>query len=322
MKIELARRILEIGIEYDNDEVDIPHDMLKRQYKRQALIYHPDKNKSPNAIERFREAKEAFDTLEGYYGYGDCDMNILDDSFSESVSHCSYLNIMISFIQYIIKMETMTDEHSMVFSMIMEKLSNCCENQAIIILQKIELGLLIKIHKSLTNIKHILHIPDSIIDKIKSIIIIKESECSHEQLVLYPTLDDLFNHNVYITHRNNHKIMIPLWASELVYEMNEQRDLIITCVPIVPSNIYIESNNDIIVDLDYDIGSFWGKSEIDVYIGQKSIKIHVSCIKFQDEQVILFENEGIPRFNEDSIYNISNKSTIVINLRLTNNLVK
>uniref|UniRef100_F7CKI0 DnaJ heat shock protein family (Hsp40) member B1 n=1 Tax=Equus caballus TaxID=9796 RepID=F7CKI0_HORSE len=36
---------------------------IKRAYRRQALRYHPDKNKEPGAEERFKEVAEAYDVL-------------------------------------------------------------------------------------------------------------------------------------------------------------------------------------------------------------------------------------------------------------------
>lgn len=36
---------------------------IKRAYRRQALRFHPDKNKEPGAEERFKEVAEAYDVL-------------------------------------------------------------------------------------------------------------------------------------------------------------------------------------------------------------------------------------------------------------------
>jgi hypothetical protein len=40
-------------------------EQIKRAYRRLALRYHPDRNKSPKAAERFKEVREAYAVLTG-----------------------------------------------------------------------------------------------------------------------------------------------------------------------------------------------------------------------------------------------------------------
>jgi DnaJ-class molecular chaperone len=70
MNLHEACRILDIN--NDNDE-DILETTLIRQYRKMSLVYHPDKNKSIDATQKFLQVRESYDFLGKYLGYTDED---------------------------------------------------------------------------------------------------------------------------------------------------------------------------------------------------------------------------------------------------------
>lgn len=61
-----------LGINNHNEE-DIPETTLIKQYRKMSLAYHPDKNKSIDAIQKFIQVRESYDYLGKYLGYADED---------------------------------------------------------------------------------------------------------------------------------------------------------------------------------------------------------------------------------------------------------
>jgi hypothetical protein len=66
MNVRQALQILNVGGGYINIK-DIPYSAIKTAYRKQALLFHPDKNKSDDAQEVFIEIKTAFDVLTSAY---------------------------------------------------------------------------------------------------------------------------------------------------------------------------------------------------------------------------------------------------------------
>jgi hypothetical protein len=293
-----------------NDEINI--EILKRQYRRKALQYHPDKNKSVDASEKFNNIKNAYEYLLKYLD----DPNI-DEEFAnpfDNIVKSEYTKILFSFLNNILGTELQyQDIKSRIFYVIVNKIANCCENKACDLLEKMDKKILLKIYDFFFKYKDIFHFSDDFLKKVEDIISskTKDDKC----IILNPFIEDLFENNLYKLTENGNIYYIPLWHHELIYD-NSGSDMYVKCIPILPDNISIDSHNNIHVELKYNIRELWGKISLEFYLGKNVFSIFTDNLKLKENQVIVLQNQGISIINLENIFDISKKSNIVVYLQI------
>jgi len=294
MNYQKACEILDL-----NDKQNIGITDIKQKYKIYALKYHPDKNKSPNSTEKFQEIHTAYEYL--------CN-NVDSDDVSDT-SDKSYSNILFKFLESIIPI----DKDSQIMYLIIEKISKVCENKSVDFLEKLDKEMLIKINNLIKMNSDILHINNNYIEIIESVI--NKKSQNDEVIILNPTLEDLFDNNLYKLTVDNQTYIVPLWHHELIYE-NNNRDIYVKCNPVLPDNIEIDDINDIHIYKQYSIKELWGKDTFEVDIHIKKIQLEVDKLKLMRHQTIILLKSGISRVNLKNIYDVSTVSTIHIHLTL------
>ena len=319
MNVSEAYKILDIN---ENEKEDIDQEILKRKYRKQALIYHPDKNKSPDALQEFHKINEAYEFLEKYQDYKlepeswyedeEIEYNIYQEMFQRVPS--GYKTILLSFLHTIVGREIFTGIQNRIFYKIIENISNSCENKAIEFLEKLDNEVLIKIYNVLDKIKNELHLSNMFLTKIEEIIQ-KKSKNTY-RIVLYPILEDLFNNNIYKLIEEGQTYYIPLWMNELVYDISGGGEMIVSCVPILPENIEIDEYNNIHVIKRYKIQEIWDQEDIEILVEKRKYVIKRSQLKVVHTQIIILENQGISIGNTKEIYDITKKSDIYLHIEL------
>jgi len=294
-------------------------DVIKRQYRIHALKYHPDKNKDPSANDKFVEINEAYEYLMKHhrnYSANESDnfFNIDEDIFTK-IDECmhtqdnSYTNILLSFIKSIVRGES----RESLYYTILQKVSTMCESNAIDMLEKLDKHILLKTYEILNKYPDAFHFKQTFLDKIKGIIYRKNE--SSECIILNPTLDDLYNNNLYRFTYKDESYIVPLWHHELVYDyMNT--DVYIKCYPMLPDNITIDSKNNIRLTVQYKIQDLLNMDTIIVQCHNKKLPIDVSTLRITERQTITFAKQGISRINTENIYEISKKSDVYITVVL------
>jgi len=318
MNYELACEILGI-----NPDMEVELSELKRIYRQNALIYHPDKNRGLDTTTMFHKIQNAYDFLLVDLGYKDSESDEFDIdkheeeepayTFQESISSKikSYSNILTSFLAPIMQSDTFKEIQSKLIYLIIEKLTQKCENQAFAILEKIDNRAFLKIYELLKKYKAAFHISDEFLHRLEEYYSKKigVAEC----VILNPFLDDLFENNIYKLVVNGEKYLIPLWHHELIYD-NSGSDLYVRCNPILPENMEIDENNNIHVNCRISMDELWRKGFLEITLGKFIINVPKEQFKIMDHQIILLATMGISKMNTRDIYDISKKSDIYLHV--------
>ncbi len=294
MNYKKACELLEI-----NDDVSIQN--IKRQYRCKALLYHPDKNPSDDANTKFQEISEAYHYL---LEHGESSENDDDD---EILSNMDYKYYLYMFLKNTIKGNS---QESLLYA-ILKKTTTLCGDKAIQLLQNLEKPSLMKIYEILTKNKHYLHIESDLLDKIE--ILINEKIENDECVILQPSLDDLFDNNLYKLTVNQHIYIVPLWHNNLVYD-NSGNDIYVKCFPILEDNIELDKHNNLHVQITKSLHDIWENQHCKVNIGNRIIDVPIEQISLKKQQMICMNHIGISRINSDSIYDVSQKSHIYVYL--------
>ena len=297
MNIQQARKILNIP---ENSVMN--EETTKKHYRMMALKYHPDKNKESDASSKFQEINSAYEFLSN------------NKQETETENYDSLLKI---FINQIFDDDFQKQIIYILLMKILQKTSNQVFDISLQFLENIDIKILKKIYDFFN---HYADIFESLyfIEKIKKIIEKKEKSVDsyndkREYIVLHPLLEDLFENNLYKLNEYNQNIIVPLWHHELIYDISGI-ELYVECYPILPDNIKIDEENNIHVFLKYTIKELWSLEMIEINLGNRTFLIERQKLFLIEFQQIIMKKEGISKINEENIYDISEKSDIIVHI--------
>jgi hypothetical protein len=94
--------------------------------------------------------------------------------------------------------------------------------------------------------------------------------------------------------------------------------LVVSCNPNLPDNIIIDENNNLIIEIIYNLTNdkLINKEDLVFYISDLEYIVPFNNIKLKHYQTIIIENKGIPLINQDDVYCNKNKGDIIVNLTL------
>ena len=294
MKYDDAIKILWCLKENETKPIEnITEDELKKQYRKMALKYHPDKNKSLDATDKFQEISHIY-----VYLLNKIKNKNTDDENEEEYNN--YKEVIYSIIEKILKKENLNEPLSYYIKNIISLIGDICECKIQPIMEKME-----KYRsgrgsgRSRNNFEQ------------------KNEDCDKTRImILKPNLKDLFDDNLYKLIENDLTYIVPLWHNEITYEDNSGNEIIVKCSPILPKNILLDEENNIHIILKYDIRELFGKEKKDFTIEGKTYEFYMNDVKLLEKQTIILTNQGISRINIEEIYDVSCKSDVFVHLEL------
>tara|TARA_B100001057_G_C22863467_1_gene955553 strand:+ start:864 stop:1745 length:882 start_codon:yes stop_codon:yes gene_type:complete len=286
MKYSEACKYLEFK---KNDEINEKN--IKKQYRMLALMYHPDKNNSEDASEKFQHIHESYQYLLKYEGYA---------TTREHYEKENYSSVLFYFINSIIEQDN-------IMHVILNKICSVCEEKALNYLNDIDKELLFKIYNIISKYKSAFHKNADFLEKFK--IIIKEKTKNDERIILNPTIEDLIEENVYKLNYKDKIYYIPLWHQELIYD-NSGNNLYINCEPKLPDDIDIDENNNIYIIRNYTLKQLWEVDKIDINFN--NIMLNTRNLKIKNKQTVQFKHFGIPKINDNDVFNVSNRGDVFV----------
>ena len=146
----------------------------------------------------------------------------------------------------------------------------------------------------------------------------KEYTRSTETMILKPSLDDLWENNLY-KYTYGKTFLIPLWHHEIIYELNEETDFIVKLQPKMPSNnIWIDENNDLHQTQEYSLYEIWGFASKEqcmfVFYGNKKFMFYPHELNIRKYQTFTWNNQGISQINEDNTFDVSKKGSVILHI--------
>ena len=126
----------------------------------------------------------------------------------------------------------------------------------------------IQIYEYFVQYRDIFNMKNSLLQEMENII--REKVKDNNIILLNPTIDNLFNEDIYKLDHQNDTYYIPLWHNEISYDISNST-LIVKCIPSLPEYISLDSYNNVHINIKrfYTYCSF--KRYSTYYLWRKSI---------------------------------------------------
>lgn len=323
MNIQIALDILEISL----DKIELIHldkEYIKKKYHKMALKWHPDKNDDSISTDKFQKINEAYEYLLNEIQLINFDKDNNSNTSNPFVSSFDskeskiYIDILNTFISSLLK-GTYNELFMKIVKEIVLGYNTLSLSYLRNIFEELDKQKSIELYQLLYKYSDILYITNETLEFVS--VIIKEKYKNDRVFILKPSLKDLIEHNIYKLYIDEQLYLVPLWHNELYFDTPDGSELIVLCQPKLPSNISIDENNNIYCETTIKIGSELSylikeKDFVSIEVGEKWFSIPLNKLYLKEEQLYRFNSQGIAQISEKDIYNVSNKSDIIVKIIL------
>lgn len=291
---------------------------IKKHYRIAALKNHPDKHfNSDESTAKFKEVNEAYVLLasdfENKYDEEETAQDCKEDNNCNKYKYGDIFSAFISSLMVGLS-NTKIAELNVILTAVMDK----CKTLTTGMFDNMDKSSILFIYDLIMKYYTILDISDERFDGI--IKILKTKMKIDDVIILNPTISDLFDdNNIQVIEHEQKTYYIPIWHTELYYDINEQRELIVKCIPKLPEYIYIDELNNIHIDVRTRVENLFNQPTCAftiVMYDNISIDIPICDIEFKTHQTIILHKRGIPMINTENVYDISERMDIIVNLEI------
>uniref|UniRef100_A0A6C0DF80 J domain-containing protein n=1 Tax=viral metagenome TaxID=1070528 RepID=A0A6C0DF80_9ZZZZ len=309
MNLQEALQIMEI----DNGFSNLSLDTLKKKYHKMALIHHPDKNgNSIEAKEKFQKLGEAYELLKKELGTMNHTTASENDDPVFNNSGDGYSFFLNMFLQNIV-----TGQYSEGVQSIIRDIVSGCKEVSLKMFDKMDRETSLYVYNFIIKYKDLFHLNDSILNTVREIILEKFKDI--QIFTLNPSIDDLFENNVYKLEYNSKLYFVPLWHGEVYFDTdttaNDVREIIVKCMPELPDYMSIDENNHLYINVNIKFSLSLIRDKITtILVGKKRYEIPNEELYCKQNQNYVFKNSGISQIDEHDMYNIKKKGDVVIRI--------
>jgi len=315
MNLQTATELLDIDMERLSS---FDSNMLKKQYHKMALLHHPDKcSDSVNATLRFQHIQSAYQYLLNFINNDNDPLHEETfSSFESNKEEINYFEVLSSFIKHASTSPSATGH---LFTSIVKEILTSFNHLSTALFDAVDKEVALEIYSFLVKYQHIMHISEPTLDKVRDILF-KKYEHTH-LITINPSVKDIFTSNVYKLVYKGEIYYVPMWHEEVHYDCFHAlpNELIIKCIPILPDNVSLDEQNNVLVVLTVDLKEIDLKSStIPFSIDGYSFAIPCGSLFIKPVQRYTIKCAGIPRIDETDMYNDSIKSDIIVKILLIN----